>query len=102
MSNQPENEQTTIVTPEEVRQSLIAEIDATKQAITELSEEELEEVAGGAWQRIGSFIRNGGARTAWTTMGEALGKGANGLAIYGAYSAGKQSGGTPPQTPHPR
>jgi hypothetical protein len=47
MSNQPENEQTVIVTPEEVRQSLIAEIEATKQAIAELSDEELEEATGG-------------------------------------------------------
>jgi hypothetical protein len=49
MSNQPENEQTEIMTPEEVRQYVLAEIDATKQAIAELSEEELEEVAGGAF-----------------------------------------------------
>jgi hypothetical protein len=49
MSNQPENEQTEIMTPEEVRQYVLAEIDATKQVIAELSEEELEEVAGGAF-----------------------------------------------------
>lgn len=48
MSNQPENGSTT---PEEVRQSLLAEIDATKRAITELSDEKLEEVAGGGLLR---------------------------------------------------
>jgi hypothetical protein len=49
MSNQPENEnqQIEIVNSEEVRQSILAEIDATRQAIAELSEEELAEVAGG-------------------------------------------------------
>ena len=49
MSNRPEdrNQQTEIVTPEEVRQSLLAEIDATRQAIAELSDEELADVTGG-------------------------------------------------------
>ena len=104
MSNQAENEkqQPETVAPEEVRQFILAEIEASKQAIAELSDEELEEVAGGAWQRVGSFFRNGGAKTIWNVTGDALGKGANGLAIYGAYSAGKQSAGTPPQTPHQR
>ena len=48
MSNQEENEnqQTEIMTPEEVRQSLLAEIDATRQAIAELSDEELADVSG--------------------------------------------------------
>jgi hypothetical protein len=44
MSDQFENES---MTPEEVRQSLLAEIDATQQAIAELSNEQLEEVVGG-------------------------------------------------------
>ena len=50
MSNQPENEhqQYETVTPEEVRQSLLAELEAGKQAIDELSDEQLEEVAGGS------------------------------------------------------
>ena len=60
MSNQPENEnqQPETFTPEEVRQSILAEIEATQQAITELSDEQLEEVAGGM------FGRGGGARPA--------------------------------------
>ena len=46
MSDQPENES---MTPEVVRQALLAEIDATQQAIAELSNEQLEEVVGGGW-----------------------------------------------------
>ena len=51
MSDQIENEmqQTQTVTPEEVRQQLMAEIEATRQTITELNDEELEEVAGGVF-----------------------------------------------------
>ena len=47
------------MTPEEVRQYVLAEIDATKQAIAELSEEELEEVAGGVFgfSSLPSFSR---------------------------------------------
>ena len=48
MTNQPENENQQTVTPEEVRQSLLAELEASQQAISELNDEELEEVAGGA------------------------------------------------------
>ena len=47
MSNQPENEIQPSSTLEEVRQSLLAEIDASKQTITDLSDEELEAIAGG-------------------------------------------------------
>jgi hypothetical protein len=47
MSNQPENENQQYVTPEEVRQFLLTELDASKQVIEELSDEQLEEVAGG-------------------------------------------------------
>lgn len=56
MSNQPENENQQTVTPEEVREYLLAELEASKQTIAELSDEQLEEVAGGgislsaAWQ----------------------------------------------------
>ncbi len=49
MSDQRENENQQSLTPEEVRQSLLAEIDATQQAIAELSNEQLEEVVGGGW-----------------------------------------------------
>ena len=63
MSNQPENEQTeAIITPEEVRQYVLAEIDATKQVIAELFSDE---GAGGGrrrrvwlqppWQRLGEW-----------------------------------------------
>ena len=47
MSNQPENEiqQSSIL--EEVRQSLQAELNASKQAIADLNDEELEAIAGG-------------------------------------------------------
>jgi hypothetical protein len=49
MSHQPEheNQQPQVMTPEEVRQSLLTELEANQQAITELSEEELEAIAGG-------------------------------------------------------
>jgi hypothetical protein len=54
MSNQSEHENQQTMTPEEVRQSLLAEIDATKQAIAELSNEQLEEVVGGGYlKKIG-------------------------------------------------
>ena len=60
MSDQIENEQQQSMTPEEVRQSLLAEIDATQQAIAELSNEQLEEVVGGAgkglWQSLKGSI----------------------------------------------
>jgi hypothetical protein len=60
MSNQPENEnqQIEIVNSEEVRQSILAEIDATRQTIAELSEEELAEVAGGLNPFSITSIRN--------------------------------------------
>jgi hypothetical protein len=54
MFNQPENENQQSVTPEEVRQSLLAELDASKQAIEELSDEQLEEVDGG----VGSLYQH--------------------------------------------
>ena len=49
MSNQPEleNQQFETLTPEEVRQALLAEIEATRQAIAELSDEQIEEITGG-------------------------------------------------------
>jgi hypothetical protein len=57
MSNQPENEtqQPETVTPQEIRQSILADIDAYQQAIAELSDEELEAVAGGQNQRRGQY-----------------------------------------------
>ena len=49
MSDQPENEkqQSATVTSQELREVLLAELDASKQVIAELSEEQLEEIAGG-------------------------------------------------------
>lgn len=47
MSNQPENEMQQTQTPEEMRQILLAQVEASKQAIDELSDEDLEHVAGG-------------------------------------------------------
>lgn len=46
MSNQPENEMQQTPTPEDVRQYLLAEIETSQQVIAELSDEELEEIAG--------------------------------------------------------
>jgi hypothetical protein len=50
MSNQPENEnqQSQTVTPQELREFLLAELEASKQAIAELSDEQMEIIAGGA------------------------------------------------------
>src|SRR5690349_18554654 len=56
MSNQSENEMQQTPTPEEVRQHLLTEIEASKQTIEELSEEELEQVAGGRFS-FKSFAR---------------------------------------------
>ena len=57
MTNQPEheNQQPETVTPEEVRQAILAELEATRQAITELSDEEIETItgAGPAQSRFG-------------------------------------------------
>jgi hypothetical protein len=53
MSNQPENDVQQPLTPEEVRQYTLAEIEATKQVIAELSDEELEEIAGAGPQLSG-------------------------------------------------
>ncbi len=55
MSDQAENENQQTVTPEEVRQSMLAELDASQEAIAELSDEELEEVAGGVGGIAGGF-----------------------------------------------
>jgi len=52
MSNQPENEMQQSSTLEEVRQDLLTELEASKQEFVELSDEELEEIAGGAAIRL--------------------------------------------------
>src|SRR5689334_14437933 len=60
MSDQIENENQQSMTPEEVRQALLAEIEATQQVVAELSNEQLEEVVGGAgkslWQTLKGSI----------------------------------------------
>ena len=57
MSNQPENEIQQTLTPEEMRQFLLAQVESSRQEIEELNEEELEAVAGGGFS---SFIRHVG------------------------------------------
>ena len=54
MSDQPENEMQQTVTPEEVREAMLAELDASKQTIEELSDEELESIAGAGagWEGV--------------------------------------------------
>ena len=49
MSNQPEheNQQPEMVSTEEVREYLLTELEASKQAIAELNDEQLEQIAGG-------------------------------------------------------
>ena len=49
MSNQAEHEHepSQTLTPEELRQSLLSQIDATKEAVYALSDEEVEQIAGG-------------------------------------------------------
>lgn len=47
MSNSPEHEKQQTMTCEEVRQQLLASSSTSQQAIAELSDEQLEEVAGG-------------------------------------------------------
>lgn len=49
MSNQPENETPQTLTSEDVRRSLLAELETSKQAIEELSHAQLEAIAGGGF-----------------------------------------------------
>jgi len=46
MPNQPEHKHQQTMPPEEVRASLLADLEASKQAITELSDEYLAEIQG--------------------------------------------------------
>jgi hypothetical protein len=70
MSNQPEYEyqdqQSETITPEEVRQALLAEIDASKRAIEELSDGQLETIvgAGGCIGCIDKVVDKGDAALA--------------------------------------
>jgi len=57
MSKQPENKNQQ---PHELRQALLNELEAGQQAITELSDEELEAVAGGSfWKDFGRGFEKG-------------------------------------------
>ncbi len=47
MSNQPENN---AITSQELRQALLSELEAGRQALAELSDEQLEEIAGGGFK----------------------------------------------------
>ena len=60
MSNQPENENQQIqtVTPQELREFLLAELEATKQAIAELSDEQMEIITGGALHHEEAYEQN--------------------------------------------
>ena len=63
MSNQLENEKQPL-TPEEVRQALLAELKVSKQVIAELSDEELAEVQGGTGAEFLGIMIRGDARYA--------------------------------------
>jgi hypothetical protein len=54
MSKQPENE---ALTPQLLRQALLSELEASQQTLVELSDEQLEAVAGAG---IGSFFKHVG------------------------------------------
>jgi hypothetical protein len=73
MSQQAEHEQQPL-TPEEIRQHL-TELGADQQAITELSDEQLEEIAGGGkWGRIFKVAKYGfEGVTAAATIGSIFG-----------------------------
>lgn len=54
MSKQPENE---ALTPQQLRQALLSELETSQQTLVELSDEQLEAVAGAG---IGSFFKHVG------------------------------------------
>ena len=49
MLNQSDQVTQSAVTPEELRQAMVDAIDVEQKAIEELSDEQLEEIAGGGW-----------------------------------------------------
>ncbi len=71
MSNHSAHEIPTTMTPEERRAHLQAELEARKQAIEALSDEELEKITGGSlWSSVKNFFEHGsdyGARRAQMT-----------------------------------
>lgn len=77
MSDQPENEKQQSETSQELREVLLAELDASKQVIAELSEEQLEEIVGGGLSAftkkfLGCFACGGQKQTStpveWPTI----------------------------------
>ena len=56
MSKQPENEART---PQELRQALLSELEVSQQALVELSDEQLEEVAGAGFFSFFKKVGNG-------------------------------------------
>src|SRR5579884_971027 len=52
MSEQLDQTEQSAMTPQELRQHMLEELEASKQAIEELSDEELEAVAGGGFSTI--------------------------------------------------
>jgi hypothetical protein len=84
MSNQPDQKMqpSETLTSEEVRQSILAELEASKQEVAEISDEQLMEITGG---RFFSHALNIGTSVCCTPM-DAIGSGVGALggAIYGA------------------
>lgn len=65
MLNHPENEMQQTLTPEEVRQSPLARSEARNQAMTELSNEQLDEISG-ALSFSGAVV---GLKQGWSNAG---------------------------------
>ena len=80
MSNQPEHEKQQL---QELRQSLLSQLEASQQAITELSDEQLEQVAGGGlWGLAAKVASKEGLKVG----GEVVGKGLAGGAVSFGFS----------------
>jgi hypothetical protein len=110
MSNQPENG---VLTPRELRQTLLNELEISQQAITALSDEQLEEIAGGrgapgshhGWGKfalgaaVGTFfgpsilgaVFGGGSQSSQSSQGYQGGQGGQG------YQGGQGGQGYPQQ-----
>ena len=89
MSHQPqhENQQPETVTPEELRQSILAELETSKQEIVDLSDEQLMEIAGGI---LPDFSDAGFRTVTFTATGTIIGAlvhAAGGLHVHPGASA---------------
>jgi hypothetical protein len=80
MSIQPEHKK---LQPQDLRQSLLSELDASRQAIIELSDEQLEQVAGGS---LGSLVAKVTSKQGLKVGGEVVGKGLAGGAVSFGFS----------------